>query len=79
MTTIIVERRDRFARFGAGYVEAALAASGRRLLVIDPAEVDDDLVREVTEVLTSRCAPRHGKRAAANRARRAVEAATFGE
>jgi NAD(P)-dependent dehydrogenase (short-subunit alcohol dehydrogenase family) len=28
-----------FARFGAEYVEAALAASGRRLLVADPAEV----------------------------------------
>ena len=38
MTTIVVEHRDRFARFGAEYVEAALAASGRRLLVADPAE-----------------------------------------
>ncbi|GAA5019726.1 hypothetical protein GCM10023317_62030 [Actinopolymorpha pittospori] len=30
VSTIIVERRDRFAGFGAEYVEAALAASGRR-------------------------------------------------
>ena len=42
--TIVVEHRDRFARFGAEYVEAALAASGRGLLVVDPSEVDDDLV-----------------------------------
>jgi predicted site-specific integrase-resolvase len=54
----------------------ALTAQGRRLLVVDPAEVDDDLVRDVTEILTSLCARLYGRRAAANRARRAVEAAT---
>lgn len=76
VTTIVVEHRDRFARFGAEYVEASLAASGRRLLVVDPAEVDDDLVRDVTEILTSLCARLYGRRAAANRAARAVAAAT---
>jgi predicted site-specific integrase-resolvase len=76
VTTILVEHRDRFARFGADYVEASLAASGRRLLVVDPAEVDDDLVRDVTEILTSLCARLYGRRAAANRATRAVAAAT---
>ena len=76
VTTIVVEHRDRFARFGAEYVEAALAAQGRRLLVVDPAEVDDDLVRDVTEILTSLCARLYGRRAAANRASRAVAAAT---
>lgn len=75
VSTIVVEHRDRFARFGAEYVEAALAAQGRRLLVVDPAEVDDDLVRDVTEILTWLCARLYGRRAAADRARRAVEAA----
>ena len=73
--TIVVEHRDRFARFGAEYVEAALSAQRRRLLVVDPAEVDDDLVRDVTEILTSLCARLYGRRAAANRARRAIAAA----
>ncbi|MEU4779020.1 IS607 family transposase [Micromonospora sp. NPDC023633] len=76
VSTIVVEHRDRFARFGAEYVEAALSAQGRRLLVVDPAEVDDDLVRDVTEILTSLCARLYGRRAAANRARRGVEAVT---
>jgi putative resolvase len=76
VTTIVVEHRDRFARFGAEYVEAALAAQGRRLLVVDPAEVDDDLVRDVTEILTGLCVRLYGRRAAANRASRAVAAAT---
>ena len=74
VSTIVVEHRDRFARFGAEHVEAALSASGRRLLVVDPAEVDDDLVRDVTEILTSLCARLYGRRAAANRAARAVAA-----
>jgi predicted site-specific integrase-resolvase len=74
VSTIVVEHRDRFARFGTEYVEAALAASGRRLLVVDPAEVDDDLVRDMTEILTSLCARLYGKRAAADRAARAVAA-----
>jgi predicted site-specific integrase-resolvase len=76
VSTIVVEHRDRFARFGAEYVEAALTAQGRRLLVVDPTGVDDDLVGDVTEILTSLCARLYGRRAGASRARRAVEAAT---
>jgi predicted site-specific integrase-resolvase len=76
VTTIVVEHRDRFARFGAEYVEAALAAQGRRLLVVDPGEVDDDLVGDVTEILTSLCARLYGRRGAANRAARLAQAAS---
>jgi predicted site-specific integrase-resolvase len=72
----VVEPRGRFVRFGAEYVEAALTAQGRRLLVVDPAEVDDDPVRDVTEILTALCPRRYGRRAAADRARRAIDAAT---
>ena len=79
VSVIVVEHRDRFAGFGADYVEAALAASGRGLLVVDPAGVDDDLVPDVTEILTSLCARRYGRGAAANRAARAVAAATAGD
>jgi len=74
VTVIAVEHRDRFARFGAEYVEAALAAQGRRLMVADPSGVDGDLVRDVTEILTSLCARLYGRRAAANRTARAVAA-----
>ena len=75
----MVEHRGRFARFGAECVEAAMTASGRRLLVVDPAEVDDDLVGDVREILTWLCARLYGRRAAANRAARAVAAATSGD
>ena len=79
VSTIVVEHRDRFARFGAEYVEAALAAQGRRLLVVDPAEVDEDLVRDVTEILTLLGARLYGRGAAANRAARAVKALGQGD
>jgi predicted site-specific integrase-resolvase len=78
VAVITVEHRDRFARFGAEYLEAALAAQGRRLLVADPSGVDDDLVRDVTEILASLCARLYGRRAAANRAERAVAALSQG-
>ena len=45
------------------------------MIVVDPAEVDDDLVRDMTEILTSFCARLYGKRATSNRARRVVEVA----
>jgi len=75
VSRIVVEHRGRFCRFGSEYVEAALAAQGRELVVVDSAEVDDDLVRDMTEILTSMCARLYGKRAAANRAERALAAA----
>ena len=66
--TVVVEHRDRLARFGVEHLEAALAAHGRRVVVVDDGEVDDDLVRDMTEVLTSFCARLYGRRGARNRA-----------
>ncbi|MDT3724333.1 IS607 family transposase [Streptomyces sp. DSM 41972] len=73
---IVVEHRDRLARFGVEHLEAALSASGRRLVVLDPTGTADDLVRDITEVLTLMCARLYGRRAAKNRAARAVAVAT---
>ena len=75
VTMIVVEHRDRLARFGVEYLEAALAAQGRRLVVVDPSEVTDDLVRDMIDVLTSFCARLYGRRGARNRALRAVTCA----
>lgn len=76
VTTIVVERRGRFARFGNEYVEAALSAYGRRLLVVDPSQVDDDLVGGVSEILTALCPWPYGRRAALDRTPRAAAAVT---
>lgn len=75
VTTIVVEHRDRLARFGVEHLDAALSAQSRRIVVLDDTELEDDLVRDVTEVLTSMCARLYGRRSAAKRARAAMRAA----
>jgi putative resolvase len=73
--TVVVTHRDRLARTNAELVEAALAAHGRGLVVLDDGEVTDDLVRDMVEVLTSFCARLYGRRSARNRALKAVRCA----
>lgn len=75
VVTIIVEHRDRLARVNAGLIESVLEASGRRLIVVDDTELDDDLAGDVAEVLTSFCARLYGRRAAKHKATAALEAA----
>ena len=76
VTVLVVEHRDRLTRFGFEQLAASLAACGRRVVVLDDAETSDDLVGDVTEVLTSLCARLYGRRSAARRAARAVAVAT---
>lgn len=72
--TILVEHRDRLMRFGFEYVESALAAQGRKIIVIESEEVTDDVVRDLHEVIVSICARLYGKRSAKNRAQKALDA-----
>jgi predicted site-specific integrase-resolvase len=73
--TIVVEHRDRLVRFGSEYIEAALQAAGRKLVVVDKTEMQDDLAQDMIDVLTAFCARRYGRRTAKNRARKALTAA----
>jgi putative resolvase len=52
---IVVEHRDRLGRFGVEYLEAALPATGRRIIVVNQDEVKGDLVRDMVEVAWRRC------------------------
>lgn len=74
VTTIIVEHRDRLACMNVGLVESALKAQGRRILVVDDTELDDDLVQDITEVLTLFCARLYDRKSAKRRAQQALEA-----
>ena len=78
---LVVEHRGRLARFGFEMVEAAVRGAGgeivvREIVVMEDGEVEDDLVRDVTEVLTSFCARLYGRRSAARRAEKALQAAS---
>jgi putative resolvase len=72
VTAVVVEHRDRLGRVNTELVESALAAHGRRLVVLDDGEVDDGLVRDMVDVLTSFCARLYGHRSARNRALKAI-------
>ena len=63
-----------FARFAPGYAGAGLSARGCRLVVVDPAELGGDLVRDVTGMLASLCAWLCGRGSAADRVAGAVGA-----
>jgi putative resolvase len=78
VNTVVVEHKDRLGRMNTELVEAALSAHRRRLVVLDDGEVEEDLARDMVEVLTSFCARRYGRRSAKNRARKALEAAEHG-
>lgn len=79
VTVIVVEHRDRITRFGFEHLAASMSACGRRIVVLDATETSDDLVRDVTEVLTSLCARLYGRRSASRRAAKAVAVATDSE
>jgi putative resolvase len=76
VTVLVVEHRDRLTRFGLEYLAASLAARGRRVMVLDDAETAEDLVPDVTEVLTSLSARLYGRRSASRRTAKAVAVAT---
>jgi putative resolvase len=73
--TVVVEHRDRRGRMNTELLEAAVTASGRRLVVHDTGEVDNDLVRDRVGVLTWFCAGRYGRRSAKDRAERGLACA----
>ena len=74
VTRIVVEHRDRLARFGVEYIEAALQAQGRSLVVAEAGEQKLDIVQDFIDVVTSMCARIYGRRAASNRAKKALAA-----
>lgn len=74
ISVILVEHRDRLARFGVPLLESALASSGRHICVINDTEYNDDLVQDFVDVLTSMCARIYGKRSAKHKAKKALKA-----
>jgi predicted site-specific integrase-resolvase len=68
-------RVNELARFGVEYIEAALQAQCRSLVVAEASEQKLDLVQDFIDVVTSMCARIYGRRAASNRAKKALAAA----
>jgi len=69
-----VEHRDRLARFGVEYIEAALMSQGRSIIVADETEEMSDIWADFIDLVTSMCARIYGRRGARDRARKALAA-----
>lgn len=61
--TIVVEHKDRLARFGFNYIEKLLAQQGRKIEVINLAEnAESDLMQDFVAIITSFTARLYGRR-----------------
>lgn len=60
---LVVEHKDRLARIGAPYIEAAIKPFGCSLEIVNPAETSkDDLMTDLIAIITSFCARYYGQR-----------------
>lgn len=60
---IIVEHKDRLARFGINYIEKLLSLDGRKIEIVNPQTNEkDDLMQDFVSIITSFCARLYGKR-----------------
>ena len=63
VTKMIVEHKDRLARFGVRYIEILCKHIGCELIILNTNENDkDDLIQDFVSVITSFCARLYGQR-----------------
>lgn len=71
---IIVEHKDRLARFGLNYIEKLLALDDRKIEIINPQENDrDDLMQDFVSIITSFCARLYGQRRSKRQTEKLIE------
>ena len=71
-----MEHKDRLMRFGFEYIDTLMAAHGQKILVVDESEMQDDLVQDMIDVLTSFCARLYGRRSVKSKINKAMKALT---
>ena len=65
ITLIVVEHKDRLSRFGVRYIDTLLRVQQRRLEIVNESENDkEDVLADVTAILSSFCARMYGLRRA---------------
>ena len=63
ITLIVVEHKDRLARFGLNYIEKLLNLQGRKIEILNPQNNDeDDLMQDFVSIITSFVARLYGRR-----------------
>ena len=73
-TRIVVEHKDRLARFGVAYIEACAKKFGCEIHVINEAtDAKEDLVQDFVAVITSFCAKIYGQRRSKRRTEQLIK------
>lgn len=63
ITTIVVEHKDRLARFGLNYIEKLLELDGRKIEYINPViDEKEDIIQDFVSIITSFSARIYGQR-----------------
>lgn len=63
ITKIVVEHKDRLARFGLNYIEKLLNIDGRKIEYINPVlDEKEDIVQDFVSIITSFCSRLYGQR-----------------
>ncbi len=74
LIVILVEHKDRATRFGFGYLDLLLTMAGRRIRVVNRAESNrQDLLADLTSVISSLCVRLYGQRRAKIKAKSIVK------
>lgn len=71
---IVVEHKDRLARFGINYIEKLLSLDNRKIEVVNPQTNErDDLMQDFVSIITSFCARLYGKRRTKRQTEKIIE------
>ena len=71
---IVVEHKDRLARFGLNYIEKLLIMQGRKIEIINPQNNDiDDLMQDFVSIITSFCSRLYGRRRSKRRTEKLIK------
>ena len=74
---IIVEHKDRLARFGVNYIEKLLQLDNRKIEIVNPQMNErDDLMQDFVSIVTSFCAKLYGKRRTKRQTEKIIEELT---
>lgn len=77
---LLVEHKDRLARFGINYMKILLEQTGRKLEVVNEADNGkDELMQDLASIITSFCARLYGLRRAKQKTQKLIEELTKNE
>lgn len=73
ITTLVVEHKDRLARFGTNYIEKLLKMSGREIEIVNPVQDEkSDLMEDFVSIVTSFTARLYGQRRSKRRTEKLI-------